>query len=301
MNNKLTITSSPHINDRTSVKDIMWSVILALVPATIASVYYFGLRAILIITVSITGAVITEYLFLKARGKRIVINDGSSVLTGLLLALILPPGLPLWAVFVGAVFAIAIGKQIFGGLGHNSFNPALVGRAFLIAAYPVMMTTFDIDGQTMATPLNLMETGIITDYWDLFIGNTAGSLGETSAFALLIGASYLIYKGYISWRIPTGMLASVFLFTMFVGQDPVFHLFAGGLIIGAFYMATDYVTTPVTKKGRWIFGIGAGIIVVVIRLWGGYPEGVMYGILLMNTAVPLIDRYTRPKSLGEVS
>ncbi len=301
-NEKLIISSSPHMRDETSVNKIMWSVAFALLPAVIASVYFFQIRALYIILVSIFGAIITEYLFEKTRGQNPSINDGSAVVTGILLALTLPPGFPLWGVLVGSVVAIGLGKQVFGGLGDNPFNPALVGRAFLLAAYPVLMTTWQIDGVTTATPLNLMKMeGIKTGYWDLFIGNVAGSIGETSALALLLGASYLIYKGYIHWRIPTGMVGSVIILTWIFGQDPIFHVFAGSLILGAFYMATDMVTTPVTKKGRWYFGIGAGIIVVIIRLWGGYPEGVMYSILLMNAAVPLLNRYTRNSSLGEVS
>jgi len=295
------ITSQPHVRDKTSVNEIMWSVVLALVPAMIAAIYFFKFKALAIIAVSVLGAVVTEYLFLKVRGKDISISDGSAVLTGILLAMTLPPSAPLWTVLVGSFVAIALGKQVFGGLGHNPFNPALVGRAFLMAAYPVLMTTWTLDGETTATPLNLLKMeGITTNTWDLFIGHIGGCLGETSAFALLIGAAYLIYKGYINWRIPFAIVGSVFVMTFVFGQNPVFHLFAGGLILGAFYMATDMVTSPVTKLGRWIFGIGIGVIVVIIRLWGGYPEGVMYSILLMNMAVPLLNRYTRPRSLGEV-
>ncbi|MFW6266346.1 MAG: RnfABCDGE type electron transport complex subunit D [Halanaerobiales bacterium] len=301
-NDQIIVSPSPHIKDDTSVKEIMWSVILALVPAMLAAVYFFKFRAVLLILAGITGSVVTEYLFQTIRGKEISIDDGSAVLTGILLALVVPPSLPYWAVILGSAVAIGLGKQVFGGLGYNPFNPALIGRAFLMAAYPVFMTTWTLDGSTTATPLNMMKMdGVATNYWDLFIGNIGGSLGETSAFALLIGAAYLIYKGYLNWRIPTAILSTVFILMFVFGQDPIFHLFAGGLIIGAFYMATDMVTSPVTKKGRWIFGTGIGILVVIIRLWGGYPEGVMYAILLMNTAVPLIDRYTRPRSLGEVS
>ncbi len=300
-NEQLIVTSQPHVKDRTSVNDIMWSVVLALVPAIIAAIYFFKFKAVALIAVSVIGAVITEYLFLKVRGKDINLADGSAVITGILLAMTLPPSAPLWTVLVGSFVAIALGKQVFGGLGCNPFNPALVGRAFLMAAYPVLMTTWTLDGSTTATPLNLLKMeGIKTNTWDLFIGHVGGCLGETSAFALLIGAAYLIYKGYINWRIPTGMIGTVFIFTFIFGQDPVFHLFAGGLILGAFYMATDMVTSPVTKPGRWLFGIGAGAIVVIIRLWGGYPEGVMYSILLMNITVPLLNRYTKPRSLGEV-
>lgn len=301
LNRQLVVSSSPHIRDNTTISNIMWSVVKALIPAVLAAIYFFGLQAFLIIVVSVIGCIITEYLFQKARGKQITIGDGSAVITGILLALTLPPTSPLWLVLIGSVVAIGLGKQVFGGLGHNPFNPALVGRAFLLAAYPVKMTTWILDGKTSATPLNLINQGVITQYWNMFIGHIGGSLGETSALALLLGGAYLIYKGYISWRIPTGMLLSVFLLSYVTGRDPVFHLLAGGLILGAFYMATDMVTSPITKKGRWIFGIGAGIIVVIIRFWGGYPEGVLYSILLMNTTVPLLNRYTRPRSFGEVA
>jgi electron transport complex protein RnfD len=301
MNNELIVTSSPHVRAQDSVKKIMWSVVIALLPAVFAAVYFFKARAISVVLTAVVGAVLTEYIFQRIRNKKITIEDGSAVVTGLLLALTLPPSIPLWTAFFGSVVAIGLGKQVFGGIGQNPFNPALVGRAFLTAAYPVLMTTWTIDGVSTATPLGQMKAdGIATDTWNLFVGQIGGSLGETSALALLLGFSYLLYKGYVNWRIPLAMIGTVFLGTFAFGVDPIFHLFAGGLMIGALYMATDMVSTPTTKGGRWIFGIGAGLLVVIIRLWGGYPEGVMYSILLMNTAVPLINRYTRPRSLGEV-
>jgi electron transport complex protein RnfD len=301
MNNELIVTSSPHVRAQDSVKKIMWSVVLALLPAVFAAVYFFKARAISVVLTAVVGAVLTEYIFQKVRNKKIAIEDGSAVVTGLLLALTLPPSIPLWTAFFGSVVAIGLGKQVFGGIGQNPFNPALVGRAFLTAAYPVLMTTWTVDGVSTATPLSKMKMdGVATDTWNLFVGQIGGSLGETSALALLLGFAYLLYKGYVNWRIPMAMLGSVFIGTFVFGADPIFHLFGGGLMIGALYMATDMVSSPTTKLGRWIFGIGAGLLVVVIRLWGGYPEGVMYSILLMNTAVPLIDRYTRPRSLGEV-
>ncbi|MFP4021057.1 MAG: RnfABCDGE type electron transport complex subunit D [Halanaerobium sp.] len=301
MNNELIVTSSPHVRSQDSVDKIMWSVVLALLPAVFAAVYFFSARAISVILAAVAGAVLTEYIFQKVRNRKITIKDGSAVVTGLLLALTLPPSIPLWTAFLGSVVAIGLGKQVFGGIGHNPFNPALVGRAFLTAAYPVLMTTWTVDGVSTATPLSQMKMeGVATDTWRLFIGQIGGSLGETSALALLLGFAYLLYKGYVNWRIPLSMIGTVFLGMFIFGSDPIFHLFGGGLMIGALYMATDMVSSPTTKLGRWIFGIGAGFLVVVIRLWGGYPEGVMYSILLMNTAVPLIDRYTRPRSLGEV-
>jgi len=306
MNDQLVVSSSPHVRDVTTVSNIMWSVVKALIPAVLAAVYFFGFQAFSIIMVSVIGCIATEYLFQNVRGKEITINDGSAVITGILLALTLPPTSPLWMVLVGSVVAIGLGKHVFGGLGHNPFNPALVGRAFILAAYPVRMTNWMnpirmIDVTTSATPLSLVNQGAPVDYWNLFIGNIGGSLGETSALALLLGGAYLIYKGYINWRIPAAMLSTVFTLSFIAGFDPIAHLFAGGLILGAFYMATDMVTSPITKRARWIFGIGAGLIVVIIRLWGGYPEGVLYSILLMNTTVPLLDRYTRPRSFGEVA
>ncbi|MFW6267188.1 MAG: RnfABCDGE type electron transport complex subunit D [Halanaerobium sp.] len=301
MNNELIVTSSPHVRARDSVQKIMWSVVIALLPAVFAAVYFFKARAISVILTAVAGAVLTEYIFQKIRNKKITIKDGSAVVTGLLLALTLPPSIPLWTAFFGSVVAIGLGKQVFGGIGQNPFNPALVGRAFLTAAYPVLMTTWTVDGVSTATPLSQMKMdGIATDSWNLFVGQIGGSLGETSALALLLGFSYLLYKGYVNWRIPLAMVGTVFLGTFAFGADPIFHIFAGGLMLGALFMATDMVSSPTTKLGRWIFGIGAGLLVVIIRLWGGYPEGVMYSILLMNTAVPLINRYTRPRSLGEV-
>lgn len=299
-NEQLMVTPNPHIKDSTSVEEIMWTVIYALIPAVLAATYFFGFRVLLIVAVSILGAVVTEYSFLKIRDKELVINDGSAILTGLLLALTLPPTIPLWTAFLGSVVAIGLGKQVFGGLGHNPFNPALIGRAFLTASYPVLMTTWVVDGTSTATPLSMMSNGEALRIWNLFIGNTGGSLGETSALALLLGAAYLIYKGYINWRIPTSMISTVIVITFISGADPIAHVFAGSLILGAFFMATDMVTSPVTKKARWVFGIGAGLLVAIIRLWGGYPEGVMYSILLMNTTVPLLDRYLKPRTLGVV-
>jgi len=281
----------------------MLDVIIALLPATAASVYFFGMRALAITLVSVAAAVAAEAAIQKIRNRPVTINDGSAVITGLLLALTLSPAMPLWMVAVGAVAAIGIGKQVYGGLGSNPFNPALVGRAFLVVTFPVHMTTWinPIDGVTSATPLGLLKMeGTATGYTELFIGNVGGSLGETSALLLILGGLYLLYRGIIDWRIPAFYLGTVAVMTAVLGQDPVFHLLAGGLMLGAFFMATDMVTTPVTRTGKIIFGIGAGILVVLIRLYGGYPEGVLFSILLMNTFTPIIDKYTRPKIYGEV-
>ena len=305
-NQKLTVSSSPHVRTKSSVSNIMNTVSLSLVPAAALAVYFFGFYAFLLIATCIVSSVLAEVVWQKARDKKITINDGSAILTGLLLALTLPPRLPLWMAALGSVVAIIIGKQVFGGLGFNPFNPALVGRAFLVAAFSVKMTTWyaphsGVDATTTATPLALMKmSGEATNYWSMFMGNIGGSLGETSALAILLGGAYLIYKGIVDYRITLGFLGTVALMTGVFGQDPIFHLLGGGLMIGGFYMLTDMVTSPITKKGRWIYGIGAGIILVIIRLWGGYSEGVLYAILLINMTVPIINRYTRPRTYGEV-
>jgi len=299
----LVVSSSPHIRSEETVQRIMLDVIIALLPATAASVYFFGMRALAITLVSVAAAVAAEAAIQKIRNKPVTVNDGSAVITGLLLALTLSPAMPLWMVAVGAVAAIGIGKQVYGGLGSNPFNPALVGRAFLVVTFPVHMTTWinPIDGVTSATPLGLLKMeGTATGYTELFIGNVGGSLGETSALLLILGGLYLLYRGIIDWRIPVFYIGTVGVMTAVLGQDPVFHLLAGGLMLGAFFMATDMVTTPVTRTGKIVFGIGAGILVVLIRLYGGYPEGVLFSILLMNTFTPIIDKYTRPKIYGEV-
>lgn len=302
-NGNLVVSSSPHIRSEETVQRIMLDVIIALLPAAAASVYFFGMGTLVIMLTGILAAVATEAAIQKIRNKPVTINDGSAVITGLLLALTLPPALPLWMVAVGAVVAIGIGKQVYGGLGCNPFNPALVGRAFLIVSFPVHMTTWisPLDGVTSATPLGMMKMeGIKTGYMELFLGNVGGSLGETSALLLILGGAYLIYRGVIDWRIPVSYLGTVAVLTMVLGHDPLFHLLAGGLMLGAFFMATDMVTTPLTRLGRIIFGIGAGVLVVIIRLYGGYPEGVLFSILLMNIFTPIIDKFIRPRIYGEV-
>ncbi|MDK2934414.1 MAG: H+/Na+-translocating ferredoxin:NAD+ oxidoreductase subunit [Clostridiales bacterium] len=298
----LIVTSSPHISHHDSVPKIMQGVMIALIPIIAISIYFFKMRALSILLVSIFVCVITEYLFQKIRKQPITINDGSAMLTGVLLALTLPPTLPLWMVAVGAVIAIGLGKQAFGGLGSNVFNPALVGRAFLMISFPVAMTSWiGVDGVSSATPLNLMKMqGQTTDYLKLVLGNVGGSLGETSAIAILLGGLYLLYKNYIDWRIPLSYLGSGVIFTLVAGQDAIFFLLSGGLLLGAFFMATDMVTTPITRTGKWVFGTVGGILVAIIRLYGGYPEGVMFSILLMNAVTPIINRYTNPTMYGRV-
>ncbi len=305
---KLVVSSSPHQRTTMCVDKIMLYVILALVPAVFAAVYFFGIYAIAIMATAVIAAVATEAFIVRFMLKREqTVQDGSAALTGLLLAMCLPPTIPLWTTALGAAFAVGVGKMAFGGIGCNIFNPAHVGRAFLLAAYPAYMTSWiwpktatAVDALTSATPLALLKQDVVTPYWDLFIGNVGGSLGETSAVALLAGGLFLVYLKIIDWRIPATYLGTVIILSFVLGQDPIFHLLAGGLMIGAFFMATDYVTSPITTKGRIIFGVGCGLLTVLIRLFGGYPEGVCYSILLMNACVPLIDRYTVPRVYGEV-
>lgn len=310
---KLELASSPHIRDKDSVPRIMFGVAVALVPAVVASVYFFGLPALLTIVVCVISAMATEWVFCKARGRPSTLGDGSALVTGLLLALILPPNLNMQIVVVGAIIAVAFGKMVYGGLGSNIFNPALVGRAFLMACYPVALTTWvkpagfpGLDAVTGATPLGMLKfEGQIAALENLFWGNVGGCLGETSSVAVLLGAAYLLYKKLITWHIPTAYLGTVAIFTGIMHlidpatyASPVFHVVAGGLLLGAFFMATDMVTSPTTLKGQVVFGIGAGLITVLIRLWGGYPEGVMYSILFMNAVTPLINRWTQPTIYG---
>jgi Na+-translocating ferredoxin:NAD+ oxidoreductase subunit D len=307
----LDLTASPHLHSAWTTSKVMWVVALALVPPLVAGIIYFGPFQLLMVAVAVIFANATEAGVLTLRKKPINLLDGSATVTGLLLALTLPPNIPLYAAAIGSVVAIGLGKQIFGGLGYNIFNPALVGRAFLQAAFPVAMTSwtlpnFAVDGITRATPLafKFLEGGD-TPLIGLFLGNISGSLGETSALALLIGGLFLIIIGIVNWRIPLSVLAGVALFGgIFWLIDPVtypsplFHLLSGGLLLGAFFMATDWVSSPVTNKGMLIFGVSIAAIIVFIRLFGGLPEGVMYSILLMNAFVPMIDRYVRPKVFG---
>jgi len=307
MSNKLVVSVSPHITAKEDSAKIMWMVTLSLIPAAVSAVVAFGISSLWVMLVSIIVALVTELVIQKLRGVDIAIFDGSAALTGLLLAFCLPSSVPLWLAACGAFIAIAIGKQAFGGLGQNIFNPALVGRAFILAAWPTYMTTWpvprsSVDAISSATPLANNFVGI--SYWDLLIGNRAGSLGEICVFSLLAGALFLLVLGYISWHIPLSFIGTVAVFTWIFGGEGLFsgpwlfHILSGGLILGAFFMATDYVTSPLTNKGRLIFGFGCGLFTSVVRLWGGYPEGVCYAILLMNAATPLIDRYTKPKLFG---
>ena len=341
-NNKLAVGPAPHLRTSDSIPKIMWSVNLALVPALIMGLIYFGWYAGVVVLVSIFFAIITEIVCQKIRGVQITINDGSAVLTGLLLAFILPPNVPLYIPAVGAIFAISIAKHAFGGLGCNIWNPALAARAFLLAAYSsyVVMPKWPMlnnylsglitstDAITKATPLAVLKDHpgqFFQDYSliQLFTGARPGCIGETSAIALLIGAFFLIVKKYINWRLPIAFIVTVGIAVILMPAstsegisgfwqasfwaDPglvidrsIANMVAGGLILGAFFMATDMVTSPLTSKGQVIFGIGCGLLVAIIRLYGGYPEGVCYSILIMNTVVWVIDKYTKPRFFGEL-
>ena len=311
MKNNLIVSGSPHIHKKESVSRIMWTVVLSLIPAAVAGVIIFGWDALWVTLVAIVAAVLTEWVCGLLTKKKVTISDGSAVITGVLLAYNLPSNVPLWLPIIGAVFSIAIGKQVFGGLGQNIFNPALVGRVFLMASWPKYMTTFvkplSYDAITSATPLAILKEGKILEhisYWDLFLGKHGGCIGEVCILALLIGAAILLIKGYISWHIPASFILTTAGFTyIFAGTqlfhgDWLFHILSGGLILGAFFMATDYVATPLTAKGQLIFGVGCGLFTAIIRIWGGYPEGVSYAILMMNAATPFIDRYTKSKIYG---
>lgn len=311
MKSNLIVSGSPHIHKKESVSKIMWTVVASIIPAGIAGVIIFGLDALWVTLVAVAAAVLTELVLGMLTKKKITIFDGTAVITGILLAYNLPPNVPLWLPVVGAIFSIAIGKLVFGGLGQNIFNPALVGRVFLMASWPKYMITFakpfSLDAVTAATPLAALKEGKLLEhisYLDLFLGKRGGCIGEVCILALLIGAAFLLIRGYISWHIPvtyiftTAFLSYIFGGTQLFSGDWLFYVLNGGLILGAFFMATDYVATPLTPKGQLIFGAGCGLITAVIRLWGGYPEGVSYAILMMNAATPFIDRYTKNRIYG---
>ncbi|MGQ9672101.1 MAG: RnfABCDGE type electron transport complex subunit D [Candidatus Aminicenantales bacterium] len=313
------VQSSPHWRVKETTERIMLRVILSLIPACLASIYFFRFRAVVLILTSLAFSLATESLILWIRKKPLpAALDGSAIITGILLALTLPPSFPATLAAIGAVVSIGVGKQAFGGLGYNIFNPALVGRAFLSVAFPVAMTTWTppfalkVDLATFATPLAnvkfqaAISQGTLTPLSHLFWGNVGGCIGETSALALLLGGIYLLLRRTIDWRIPSGMTLSLSLFTGIFWlinpsryAHPLFHLLAGGFLLGALFMATDMVTSPVSPQATWIYALGIGVIIGIIRLFSGYPEGVMYSILFMNTFVPLLNHYLRPRILGE--
>jgi electron transport complex protein RnfD len=323
---ELIVSVSPHVKGEETIGRIMWSVNLALLPAFIMSFYYFGPRAVYVTALCVLSSVLFEYVYQKSLNKKNTVSDGSAFLTGLLLGLNLPPSVPFYIPLVGSLIAIVITKLLFGGLGYNIFNPALIGRAFLLISWPKAMTIWSeptalfagLDAKTTATPLGILKEEGLNQlievfgdkanlYEQLLSGNRAGSLGETSVIALLLGAAFLLYKRYITWHIPVSFLGTVgVLAWVFGGEnsffsgDPLIHLLSGGLILGAFFMATDYVTCPSVRKGQIIFGIGCGAITMLIRLKGGFPEGVMFAILLMNCFAPLIDRNVKTKQFGAV-
>ncbi|MFY9113832.1 MAG: RnfABCDGE type electron transport complex subunit D [Dethiobacteria bacterium] len=316
MDSKLVITSSPHIRTADSIKSIMADVLTALLPVAAAAVLLFGYRALVTMLVGMVAAMVTEALILR---KRDIFGDGSAAVTGLLLAMTLPANAPWWMVVIGSIVAIIIGKQVYGGIGQNIFNPALVGRAVLVVSWSSHMAggiwpvpkAFDFlaDVITSATPLAMEQAEIARiSLADLFYGNVAGALGETSAIALIIGGFWLLYKGHIDWRVPLFYLGTVFAMGAAFGGNlyenayltGVFHLLTGGVMLGAIFMATDMVTSPVTRLGKIIFGAGCGVITMLVRLFGVFPEGVTFAILIMNAVTPIIDKYTVPKKFGEV-
>lgn len=298
----LVVSNGPHIRLPYDSSKIMWLVALTLLLPAGAGVYFFGWPALVLITVITLSAVISEIIFQLLAKRPVTVADGSAVVTGLLLALIVPSTLPWWQGVIGAALAIVLVKGLFGGLGFNIFNPALAARAILLASWPVAMTSWvrPFDAVTTATPLYLAKVGqAVPGYWDLFLGNRAGSLGETSVLMILIGAVILLALRVIDWPAPTAYIGTVALLALAFGHDPLFYVLSGGLMLGAFYMATDYVTAPITIKGRFIFGAGCGVLTMMIRLFGGFPEGVNYAILIMNIFTPMIDRYARPRLFGE--
>ena len=303
------VSGTPHVRSKESIQSIMRDVIIALVPAPAAGIYYFGLRALILIVAAIISAVFFEWLYEKITKKPVTINDLSAVVTGLLLAMNLPASAPVWVAIVGSAFAIIFAKQLFGGLGQNFINPALAGRAFLLASYPTEMTTWVVpnglaaDAATYATPLAQLKNGALdASLKQLVIGQVGGTIGETCAIALIIGGIYLLYKHVISWKIPVIYIATVFILFAVIGRHgmrmPLQEIFAGGVMLGGIFMATDYASSPVTPKGQVIFAVGAGLLTYLIRTFGGYPEGVSYSILIMNCCVPLIERFTEPTIFG---
>ncbi len=314
LNHKLIVSNAPHIRGGNTTQLTMLDVIIALLPSLIAGIIIMGYRASLLTFVCVAACVIFEFLWQKLLKKESTINDLSAVVTGMLLAMNLPVTLPFWMAIIGCFVAIIIVKQFFGGIGHNFMNPALGARAFLLASWALPMTTWvapfsklhiigNADAVTSATPLALLggeAAGELPSYMDLFLGNIGGCIGEISTLAILIGAAYLVVRKVITLHTPIAYIGTVFVLSYAFGMDGVYQILAGGLMLGAFFMATDYTTTPYTKKGQIIFGIGCGLLTVVIRKFGGYPEGVSYSILLMNLAAPLIDRITAPKPFGTV-
>ena len=327
MENKFIVSLSPHVHSGDSVRKNMYGVLIALVPAFIMSLVFFGLGALVVTATSVAACVFFEWAIVKFLMKKDTCSvcDGSAIITGVLLAFNLPSNLPIWIIIIGALFAIGVGKMSFGGLGNNPFNPALLGRVFLLLSFPVQMTTWPVVGQlatyadatTGATPLALMSQALHGDVnalsqipaaWDLFVGNSGGSIGEVSVIALLIGLVYMLVRKIITWHIPVSIIVTVLVFGSIMHMaDPAKYangfvqLFSGGLMLGAIFMATDYATSPMSHKGMLIYGVSIGVLTVVIRLFGAYPEGMSFAILIMNAFTPLINNYCKPKRFGEVA
>lgn len=328
MGNQLNISPSPHIHGKETTEKLMYGVVLALMPAFFASVYFFGTGAIIVTATAVVSCITFEYLIQRyILRKPISVTDGSALVTGLLLALNLPSNIPVLMIVIGSLVAIGVAKMTFGGLGNNPFNPALVGRVFMLISFPVQMTTWPVasgfktgytDAVTGATPLAIIKEGLkngeslsqlmekIPTTFSMIIGNMGGSIGEVSALALLIGLIYLLYKKIITWHIPVSVIGSLGAFTAvmwIINPDsyasPVFHILAGGVLLGAIFMATDYVTSPMNPKAMILYGCGIGILTAIIRIWGAYPEGVSFAILIMNAFVPLMNTYIKPKRFGE--
>jgi electron transport complex protein RnfD len=328
MNKLIAVSPSPHVHSGESVSKLMFNVVLALMPAFVVSLYYFGVGALIVTLIAVASCLLFEFLIQKYLMKVTpTITDGSAIVTGLLLAFNVPSNLPWWIVVIGSLVAIGVGKMSFGGLGNNPFNPALVGRVFMLISFPVQMTSWPLpmasrvaylDAVTGPTPLAIIKEGLkngetisqmadkIPSHMQLFMGVMGGSLGEIAAFALLIGFAWLLITRVITWHIPVSIFTTIAVFTGILwlinpdrNADPIFHLLTGGVMIGAIFMATDYVTSPMHPLGMWVFGIGIGALTVIIRVWGAYPEGVSFAILIMNAFVPLINNYLKPKRFGE--
>lgn len=329
MSKLLTVSLSPHNYGKDTIKSLMYGVLIALIPTTIVSLYFFGIGALIVILTSVVSALVFEYLITKfILKKEPSLIDGSAIITGLLLAFNVPSNLPVIIIIIGAFVAIGVAKMSFGGLGNNPFNPALVGRVFLLISFPVQMTSWPVpmqsrmqylDAITGATPLGVVKEGLrngepvsdlmaqIPSNMQMLIGNMGGSLGEVAGIAIIIGLIWMLYKKVINWYIPVSMIGTIIILTGIFWlvnpvkyADPIFHVLTGGVLLGAVFMATDYVTSPMTSKGMLIFGVGIGLLTVVIRLFGAYPEGVSFAILIMNAFVPLINIYVKPKRFGEV-
>lgn len=313
----LKVSGSPHVQSKDTTKSIMWSVVIALIPALLVGVYFFGLRVLAVTAVSVAACILFEWLIQKflLKGEQ-TISDGSAVITGMLLAFNLPSNIPFYIVIIGALVAIGIGKMTFGGLGKNPFNPALVGRVFLFLSFPTNVAMSEwpkanplfgeeqiADALTGPTPLSLIKNGESIDLINMFIGSTGGSFGEVSAIAIILGGLFMLLRKVITWHIPVAFIGSAWLFAGIlylagITVDPTTHILAGGLMLGAIFMATDMATSPITKKGQIIFGVGCGLLTIIFRCFGPMPEGVSFAILIMNAVTPLINKMCKPKKFG---